>query len=115
MPEFPALQIKNGDVSPELLYYRIKQKKINIDDYESIHVVSCYSGDSGAGSFANNLAALTGLPVKGYIGRVVSQVSEHSASLDDIRLHGIYRENKFKKGSAFHEQFEYKPVWYSVL
>ncbi|WP_306341680.1 RHS repeat-associated core domain-containing protein, partial [Pseudomonas avellanae] len=85
VPEFPALKIKNGDVSPELLYYRIKQKKINIDDYESIHVVSCYSGDSGAGSFANNLAALTGLPVKGYIGRVVSQVSEHSASLGILR------------------------------
>ncbi len=114
-PEFPALKIKDGYVSPELLHYRIKQKKINVEEYDNIHVVSCYSGSSGAESFSNNLAALTGLPVKGYTGKVISKVADYSVSLDEIRLYGIYRKNKFKKGSEFYEAFEYKPVWYSVL
>ncbi|ORC59035.1 hypothetical protein BZK31_12400 [Pseudomonas floridensis] len=66
-------------------------KKYDIARYKGIHLVACYSANLGEKSIAAVLAKQTGLPVKGYEGKVM--VSELWNSVhQENRLEGIYKE-----------------------
>ncbi len=114
-PEFPALKIRGGSVSADLLDYRLRQKNVDLSRYENIRVLSCYSGDGGANSFSTNLASLTGLPVKGYKGKVILRKVGNIHSLEDITLVGFHKENIFRRGGGLYRNFEYSPIWSSAL
>ncbi|QQN22393.1 hypothetical protein JGS08_01260 [Pseudomonas cannabina pv. alisalensis] len=114
-PEFPALKIRGGSVSADLLDYRLRQKNVDLSRYENIRVLSCYPGDGGANSFSTNLASLTGLPVKGYKGKVILRKVGNIHSLEDITLVGFHKENIFRRGGGLYRNFEYSPIWSSAL
>lgn len=113
----PQLSMGTGNVSPELLNYKIMRNKGNLDNYDNIHLVVCHSANGGANSFAARLSELTHLPVKGYKGKVISKSTydiRHTLS-DGNTLRDIYKKNTFRTGSGLHKEFAYEPVWHSYL
>lgn len=52
------------------LYSEAQAQGINFEQFDSVRVIACYSGNGGADSFAANLSNLTKKQTKGYIGTV---------------------------------------------
>ncbi len=113
----PQLSMGTGDVSPELLNYKIMRNKGNLDNYDNLHLVVCYSADGGANSFAAQLSELTRLPVKSYKGKVFYKYNYdiRNTLSDGDTLRDIYKGNTFRKGSGLYKAFSYEPVWHSYL
>lgn len=77
-------------ISAKELYDLMKTNKINLKKYEHIRVFACYSGsalNTGGESFAQTLANLTKLNVKGYKNVVANR--GYSANQDAIFLRSL--------------------------
>ena len=61
---------KNARITPNKLYEVIKSKKL--ERFQEVRMISCYSANGDVNSFANQMADLSGVNVKGYIDAVYS-------------------------------------------
>lgn len=59
-----------NNLSPNDLYGLAGNAGISFKHYDSIRLLTCYSANAGANSFAARFSALTNLPVKGFKGAV---------------------------------------------
>ncbi|MFC6338733.1 hypothetical protein GIR22_03385 [Pseudomonas sp. CCM 7891] len=58
------------DINNELL-----ARGIDIRDYANARALFCYSGHGGSQSFASTLHSITGVPVKGYEGQIITEIT----------------------------------------
>ncbi|WP_289394877.1 RHS repeat-associated core domain-containing protein, partial [Pantoea stewartii] len=83
----------NGRLSSPKETYNLLSAKVNIDNYSTLRIISCYSAD-GPDSFSSQMRALTGKTVKGFFGKItVLDASQHVDSLPSyisvFNKHGI--------------------------
>jgi RHS repeat-associated protein len=73
-PRFKSSRIPNGSdfLDAEALYNLAREKGIDFNNHESIRLIVCNSANGGTGSIAARLSNITGLPVKGYRGKVTA-------------------------------------------
>lgn len=63
-----SISSNKTQLSPKQISEQLKQSKVNLLEYENIHLIVCYTGDNGGSSFAARLARVTGKPVDAYLG-----------------------------------------------
>jgi RHS repeat-associated protein len=109
------------------LYSEAQKQGIDFDQFDSVRVLACYSGNGGENSFAANLGRLTKKQTKGYIGTVRNwqntfdpreQIDAYykkfkneanqfyNEDYPDINL-SIYKYNPFDPRGQTHDYFTY--------
>ncbi|ORC43846.1 hypothetical protein BZK31_28960, partial [Pseudomonas floridensis] len=98
-------------MAADALYNELRRNNVDLEKYESIRTVICYSGD-GRFPFGENLSSLTGLPVKSYKGGVTASLVQENSHGPAIRPLYIYRTDPYEKGTEDSRRFTYEPVWF---
>ncbi|MCD5985476.1 RHS repeat-associated core domain-containing protein [Pseudomonas sp. CDFA 610] len=99
-------------VGAEHLIAELKEQGTVFENYESAHIIACYSADTLM-PFAKQFSRQTGLPTLGYRKTVTA---EEKLSGNAIRIE-IMRKNLFelsssKKHKARGKSFSYAPYWF---
>jgi hypothetical protein len=109
----------------ERLYSEVQAQGINFEQFDSIRVLACYSGNGGKNSFVAKLGSLTKKQTKGYVGTVRNwqhtfdpreQIDAYyekfkeqadqfyNEDYPDINL-SIYKHNPFDPSAQAHDYF----------
>ena len=120
--------IGNHPQSPEELLALLKRRKVDLSRYAHIRLIVCDSATGGPDSYAQRLATLSGIPVKGFEGEVFAQVNAAGALTQHASRRGmkvttslrlpfaeesvIFKKNPFKPWDDPHDfiSFRYSPV-----
>jgi len=86
--------------------YQVLQSRYNLDDYNSIRTISCFSGNGGDSSFASKLHRLSGKIIKAYEGPVTGNFEP--AALSDIFLQAERRGQYSGMKNIFDVKYEFK-------
>lgn len=106
---------------PMWLSDELQDRGVNFKEFANARILACYSADEGAVSFASYFSRYSGLPTKGYQGRLF-RPSVWAEIRDGLRVgeeSGIRivadrpfmdKTNPFKESDEFFHNFSYKPV-----
>ncbi|SHN04149.1 RHS repeat-associated core domain-containing protein [Pseudomonas asturiensis] len=99
-----------GYVYPQELVDRLAEQRVHLNNFENIHLVSCFLGTGGARSYAAEVARITKKPVKAYIGYVYTHEIRNIQDSTDNFLVGFYKKDSYDEYGVLRE----KPVYHSV-
>ncbi|WP_081332432.1 RHS repeat-associated core domain-containing protein [Pseudomonas viridiflava] len=102
----PGIQMQDRIVSP--IEFADAFDARMLEGYKDIKLIACYSALGDQGSFAAMLSNHSGLPVKGYSGRVIVD------SQGEERLR-IIKKNPYEKSDSEYPRFSYEPRWFFPL
>ncbi|SHN04064.1 RHS repeat-associated core domain-containing protein [Pseudomonas asturiensis] len=105
------IYLDNKPIAADAFYNELRRNSVDLDNYESIRTVVCYSGD-GSVPFGETLSSITGLPVKSYKGKVTASMVLDNSQVRGVRPSYIEKTNPFEKGTERSRWFTYEPVWY---
>lgn len=89
--------------------FNVLNTRKNLTGYTNIRTIMCHSGSGGSMSFGQQLANLSGLPVKSYRGRVTGNFEVHDLNkllLETVVKHGDEGFEYLQK--AFSQKYAYK-------
>ncbi|EXF92125.1 hypothetical protein HK44_015100 [Pseudomonas fluorescens HK44] len=81
--ENSLLTTSEGEWGPLKLFIAAKKQGIDFDSYNNVRILSCYSAEGEANSFAAIFAKLSNKPTKGYYGELLTR---HDLALTEHKI-----------------------------